>query len=789
MPAPEQFGAKSEQPMHASASLDQWTGARMPVQQFLPLAIRVASELAALHARGAIHQDIRPSSILFDAATGELALVDPPVAGGRAPMLSEGSPPYISPEQTGQMNRPIDSRSDLYSLGVVFYQLLAGRLPFEAEDAVGWLHCHVARQPRPLDQVRPSLPRPLIDIVCKLLAKLPDHRYQSALGLRCDLERCRRAWSEHGAVPAFLLGEYDVSEEFRIPHQLYGRDAESAVLREAFERAAASGAPELILVSGYAGIGKSAVVRELLRTVVKLRGRLIAGKFEQYKRDIPYFTISQALRELALDVLAEGELGIARWRQRFMQALGPHGKLIVDLVPQLGLIVGPQPPVPELSLTESEIRIRRVFGRLFAACATTEHPLAMFIDDMQWADTASLQLIANLLTDGDTRHLLLIGACRDNEVAPDHPTVRALEAARRGGARIRDLVLEPLSGDDLGRLVADTVHASLAEAAPLASLVRDKTGGNPFFAIQFLTALHHKRAIWFDREARRWRWDAARIRAEGYTDNIAELMRGRLYALPSETQAALQRAACIGGTVDDATLAIACEGELATALRPAIEQHLLFESVQGDRCIYRFPHDRVHEAAYALAPEAERARLHLEIGRRMLASTPPEELAGKVFEIVSKFDHGLAVIESGQERERLAELHLLAGMRAQSSTAYASALRYFTMGAALLDAQPEACRPELAFALELHRAECELLTGAFDAAEQRLTELARRAAGVVDLAAVTAARIALYTTRDRAALAVEVMLEYLRRVGIDWPAHPTDDDVLREHDRIWQQLG
>src|SRR3954471_14411094 len=449
----------------------------MPVPAFLTLALRATGELAALHARGAIHEDIRPSTILFDPATAELVLVSAPLAGWRA-ALSEGALPYISPEQTGQMNRPIDSRSDLYSLGIVFYQLLTGRLPFEADDPVGWVHCHVARQPRPFEQVRPSLPRPLNDIVGKLLAKLPDHRYQSALGLRHDLERCVREWNEHGALTAFPLGERDVSEEFRIPQRLYGRDAECAALREAFERAAESGTPELILVSGYAGIGKSSLVRELLRTVVKRRGRLIAGKFEQYKRDIPYFTITQALRELALDVLAGGELGIARWRQRFAQALGPHGKLVVDLVPQLGLIVGPQPPVPELSLTESETRLRRVFGRLFAACAAPDHPLAMFIDDMQWADTASLQLIANLLSDGEPRHLLTIGAYRDNEVDPAHPTRRMLEAARRSGARIRDLVLEPLSEPDLGQLVADTVHTSPGEAAPLASLVRDKTGGN-----------------------------------------------------------------------------------------------------------------------------------------------------------------------------------------------------------------------------------------------------------------------------------------------------------------------
>src|SRR5512140_2450461 len=430
--------------MRASASLEQLIGAPLAVPAFLPLAVRVAEGLAALHGQGAIHEDIRPSSILFDAATGELALVSSARAGQRL-TLSEGSLPYIAPEQTGQMNRPIDSRSDLYSLGVVFYQLLAGRLPFEAEDAVGWVHCHVARQPRPFDQVRPSLPRPLVDIVGKLLAKLPYHRYQSALGLHHDLARCLREWNERGVLAAFPLGERDVSDEFRIPQKLYGRDAEAAVLREAFERTSESGASELVVLSGYAGIGKSAVVRELLPVVAGRRGRLIVGKFEQYKRDIPYFTISQALRELSLDILAEGELGMASWRQRIAQALGPHGKLVVDLVPQLGLILGAQPPVPELPLTESEARLSRVFGRLFAACAAPEHPLAMFIDDMQWADTASLSLIASLLTDGDTRHLLIIGAYRDNEVDASHPLMRVLDAAQKQGARIREVVLAPLS--------------------------------------------------------------------------------------------------------------------------------------------------------------------------------------------------------------------------------------------------------------------------------------------------------------------------------------------------------
>jgi len=775
--------------VRAGASLEQRIGAPLPIEELLPLAIRLAGELAELHGRGAIHGDVRPATIRFDAATGEVRLGAGAGAGRSATAFAAGSLPYISPEQTGHMNRPLDSRSDLYSLGVVLYQLLAGRLPFEAEDAVGWVHGHVARQPRPLEQVRPSAPRPLADIIARLLAKLPDDRYQSASGLHHDLSRCLREWSAGRAIAAFPLGERDVSEELRIPQRLYGRDAEAAVMREAFERAAESGAPELVLLSGYSGVGKSTVVRELLRPIVRRRGRFIGGKFEQYKRDIPYFTISQALRALALDLLAEGEPALGGWRRQLAQALGPYAKLIVDLVPQLGLLVGPAPAVPELPLTEAEARLRLVFGRLFAACASAEHPLVMFIDDMQWADGGSLRLVADLMADGEPRHLLIVGAYRDAEVDPSHPLWRALEPVRRRGARISDLVLGPLPEADIGQLVADTVHATPAEAAPLAALVREKTGGNPFFAIQFLTALYHKRSIWFDREAGRWRWDAARIRDEGYTDNVAELMRDRLYALPEATQAALQLAACIGGTVDAATLAIASERDLAPALHPAIEQHLVLELASGDRRTYRFAHDRVHEAAYALSPAPERARVHLEIGRRLLASTPPEALAPRVFEIVNQLERGAALLETREERERLAELDLAAGARALASTAFASALRYFAAGAALLDGESRARRPELAFTLELRRAECELLTGALDAARQRLDGLVDRAATIVDLAGVTSAQIMLHALYDHSEPAALAMLGFARRAGIAWSAHPTDDEVQREYDQIWQALG
>ncbi len=611
------------------------------------------------------------------------------------------------------MNRPIDSRSDLYSLGVVLYQLLAGRLPFEAEDAVGWVHGHVARQPRPLEQLRPSAPRPLADLIARLLAKLPDDRYQSASGLRHDLERCLREWSEGGAIAAFPLGERDVSEELRIPQRLYGRDAEAAVMREAFERVAVSGYPGAgppvgVLRHRQVGGGPRAASPDRAAARSVHRGQ---GRAAQARHPVPP---PSARRSGALAHRAPGRERAGDRNgggRRLAQALGPYGKLIVDLVPQLGLIVGPTPAVPELPLTEAEARLRLVFGRLFAACAAAEHPLTMFIDDLQVGRQRQPGgSLASLLADGEARHLLdrrrlprQRGRCRRTRM------VRALEPVRRRGARVsRARARRRCAEANLGRLVADTVHAAPAEAAPLARpgpredrrqpVLRDPV---PDRALPQAT-----RSGSIARRAG-WRWDTARVRAEGYTDNLAELMRGRLYALPEETQA---RAPAGGVPRRHHRCGRAWRARASATsrplLRPAVEQHLLLEIVHADRRTYRFPHDRVHEAAYALLPEPERARVHLELGRRLLASTPPEELVERVFEIVNQLDRGAALIEARQERERLAELHLAAGTRAQASTAYASALRYFTAGAALLEAaSPGRAARSSAFGLALRRAE------------------------------------------------------------------------------------
>ena len=774
-------------------SLDRLDGELLGIDAFLQLAVRVTRAVAAIHERGLIHKDLKPENILFNHETGEVKLRDFCLASriareqttARPARLIEGSLPYVSPEQTGRMNRSIDSRSDLYSLGVTCYQLITGRLPFEASDAIGWVHCHVARKPVPPDLLRPSIPRAVSDIVLKLLAKVPDERYQSASGLAHDLERCLQQWRASGQIARFTLGAGDVSDRFLIPQRLYGRTAERAALQDAFERVVATGSPELVLVSGSSGIGKSSVVQELHRPIAAMRGVFVSGKFEQYKRDIPYFTLIQAFREVMLDICAESTDSIATWRERIQATVGSNGQLVVDLIPQVKLVIGEQPAVPELSLADAENRLRRVLREFVGAFATEEHPLAVFLDDLQWADPASLKLLVDLIADPSTRHLLLIGAYRDSEVGPAHPLTHALDGAREQGALIRAVVLRPLSAAHVTELVADTVGCSPLEAEPLAGLVGEKTGGNPFFVIQFLTALHRQGLIFFEREARRWRWDLARIRAQRYTDNVVDLMVSKLRDLPGDTQAVLKMAACLGAGMDARTLEIVVGHDPGTALRVALDEDLLLQLEDT----YQFPHDRVQEAAYALIPERDRAAMHLCIGRRLLDRLPAPELEERVFDVANQLNQGHALITSRDERERTAELNLMAGGHAQRSTAYASALRYFAAGAGLLEDDSWSRRYALTFAIALHRAQCEFLTGEREAAERRLTDLTARAAGVTDAAAVACLQVDMYTTFGQPHLAVEASLAYLRRVGVDWSAHPSIAEVNEEFARMWEILG
>ena len=699
-----------------------------------------------------------------------------------------GTLAYMSPEQTGRMNRSIDSRSDLYSLGVTFYQMLTGALPFTASDPMEWVHCHVARRPAPPGERVANIPAAISKIVMKLLAKAAEDRYQSAAGLERDLRRCLAAWERQRRIDDFPLGEHDTPDRLLIPEKLYGRAREVETLLASFDRIIKSGVPELVLVTGYSGIGKSAVVNELHKALVPPRGLFASGKFDQYKRDIPYSTLVQAFQSLVRPLLSKSDIELATWRGAFLEALEPNARLMVDLVPELKLIIGGQPPAPAFEPQHAQNRFQLVLRRFIGVFARPEHPLALFLDDLQWLDAATLDLLEDLLTRSDLRHLMLIGAYRDNEVDVTHPLTRKLDAIRRAGAQAPEIRLAPLARDDLRQLIADALRCEPPGAAPLAQLVHEKTAGNPFFVIQFLHTLAEEGLLAFDHDAARWRWDLERIHAKSYTDNVVDLMVGKLTRLPTETQQALQQLACLGNVAAVTMLSIVLgtpEEQVHAAVWPAVRQELI-QRLEGS---YRFIHDRVQEAAYSLIPEARRAEVHLGIGRQLVVQTPPENREEAIFDIVNQLNHGARLMASRDEREQLAEFNLIAGKRAKASTAYASALTYLAAGAALLGEEPWERQRELTFALELERGESEFLTGALAEAEQRLASLSTRATNTVERATVACLRVELYTTLDQSTRAIAVGLDYLQHLGIDWSPHPTEEEARREYERVLVAAG
>src|SRR5258705_3178959 len=651
-----------------------------------------------------------------------------------------------------------------------------------------WVHCHIARQPVSPNERVGGVLGPLSAIVMKLLAKTGEERYQTAAGVEADLRRCLAVLELYGRIDRFPLGEHDGSDRLLIPEKLYGREREIEALVAGFERLVAQGSTELVLVSGYSGIGKSSVVHELHKVLVAPRGLFVSGKFDQYKRDIPYATLGQAFQSLVRSLLTQSEEELGRWQASLSEALGPNGQLMVNLVPELELVIGKQPPVADLPLQDAQNRFQMVFRRFLGVFARKEHPLALFLDDLQWLDAATLDLLEHLVTHTEVRHLLLVGAYRDNEVSPSHPLLRTLDPIRKAGALVQEIALTPLAHEHLGQLIADTLRCEPESVAPLAQLVHQKTDGNPFFAIQFISALAEEGLLTFDHDAARWSGDLDRIHAKGYTDNVVDLMVGKLTRLPIQTQAALQYLACLGNIAGTTMLSIVLQSsqeQVDAALWPAVRLGLVERPAQA----YKFAHDRMQEAAYSLLSDELRGEFHLLIGRLLLAQTLPEQREELIFEIVNQLNRAAALISSPDEREQLAELNLIAGRRAKASTAYASALTYLVAGAALLPEDSWERRHDLTFALELNRAECEFLTGELAAAKERLTMLSSRAAKTVDQSTVACLRVDLYTTLDQSDGAVAVCLAYLRHLGVEWSPHPTDEEVRREYERIWSQLG
>ncbi|MGC2369706.1 MAG: AAA family ATPase [Candidatus Sulfotelmatobacter sp.] len=767
----------------------------LDLSHVLHIAVGLAAALGQVHRRGFIHKDIKPANVLVDDA-GKVWLTGFGIASRlpherQSPVVPieiiAGTLAYMAPEQTGRMNRSIDTRSDLYSLGVTFYQMLTGELPFDAADPLEWVHCHIARQPiAPADRV--AVPEPLSAITMKLLAKNAEERYQTASGVEADLRQCLEEWQSHGRIDPFPLGAHDSSDRLLIPEKLYGREREVDALLAAFDRVATHGTRELVLVSGYSGVGKSSVVNELHKALVSQRGLFASGKFDQYKRDIPYATLAEAFQSLVRQILVRSEADVGQWRQDLQEALGPNGQLIVNLIPEVEFIIGKQPAVPDLPPRDAQNRFRLVFQRFLGAFTRKEHPLALFLDDLQWMDAASLELFEHLITHSELRYLLVVGAYRDNEVGASHSLMGTLEEIRKTRARVEEIVLPTLGPDDVGALVSDALHCTPEQAHSLTQLVHEKTAGNPFFVIHFLDALAEEGLLRHDPDAGAWVWDLARIRAHGYTDNVVDLMIEKVKRLSGSAQTALQQLACLGNVFEFASLSLLfgeSEEAIHASLLEAVRAGLILR-MEGS---YAFLHDRIQEAAYALIPEAERAGAHLRLGRVLLATMSEDRLDEHLFDVANQLNRGAGLLQDPKEKAEVATFNLRTGRRAKASAAYASARTYFASGIALLDGCDWRSQHELKFSLSLEFAECELLCGSLEKAAQLIVELLQRAASDIEFADASCLKINLHVLTGEHQLAIDSALGCLRLLGIDLPPHPTFEQVQAECETVSQTLN
>ena len=777
----------------------------MAPEPFLRLAIELAQALEQVHARGVIHKNINPGSVLVLRDRGTVKLTNFSIASQLpresqtvdSPAQIEGALPYVSPEQTGRMNRAIDHRSDFYSLGITLFELLVGRVPFTATEPMELVHCHLAREPARAHELRPGVPEMLSEILMRLLAKTAEDRYQSAAGLRLDLQDCLEQWRSGGSIPRFPLGQVDVSDRLQLPQKLYGRQAQVESLLAAFERAA-RGATELVAVTGPAGVGKSALANEIQQPIARQGGYFVSGKFDQLERGLPYGSLIQAFQQLIRRILTEGEASLGVWKSRLQEALGPIAQVVIDVIPEVALIVGAQPPAPPLDPEESRNRLREVFQSFIRAFAQPRHPLVVFLDDLQWADAASLGLIEYLASGQGGGHLLLIGAYRDGEVDGAHPLARALERLQKGGTPVTAIPLTPLSRDDLDRWLADALRCYPGITRPLSSLIHAKTNGNPLFALELVRSLHQDGLLAFDRGL--WRWDLEKIEAVQVADDAIDLLVGKVQKLPEETQAVLKLASCIGSRFDSRTLATVSgrtSKETARALWEAVREGLILPldpsyalELEDAAVPFEFLHNRVQQAAHSLVPEAERKQLHLTIGRLLRGGRPGDQLGDQLFEICNHLNAGAELVKDEAERRALAELDLLAGRKAKASAAYETALTYLSAGAELLGEAGWQAQHALAFALHLEQARCEYLTTRFAEADHRCERLLAQARTDQDRVAVHTTRLLQLLHTRQYERAVDAGVVALGLLGIQLSANPGRRELLTEMAQVrWKLRG
>jgi diguanylate cyclase (GGDEF)-like protein/PAS domain S-box-containing protein len=697
--------------------------------------------------------------------------------------------PYLAPEQSGRINQRLDARSDCYSLGVIFYQLLTGALPFEANDALEWVHAHLARTPQPPSTRNIGVPAPLSDIVMKMLEKSPEHRYQGIAGLHADLAQCWQLWVSTSTITPFAIGRHDVVGGLGTLHRLYGRDHDLAAMSAAYRGVAGQRTSALLLVSGPAGVGKSAVVGELEKSVGADGGAFIAGKFDQYKGQTPYATLCGALSQLIQVLLSGDEATLRDYRGRLDAALAGNGALLRDLIPHARLLLGEHPPPLALPPKEAQ---RRFFTTLRNFITTfSERPLVIFLDDLQWTDQDTLSFLHFLLVETATPNLLVIGSYRDNEISAAHPLAEALARFRASALAETEIRLAPLSKDHFAEMLADVLGIGTEHALPLAALVHRKTAGIPLFAHHFLGRLEHEGHLRRDPATSSWQWDIDAINAQAYSDNVIDLMLDAIKVqLPQEALDLLQYAACIGYQVDLTMLARSAGPMTENAARTLLREALAAGFIDLiDRHSIRFAHDRIRQAVYATIPRARRAAIHLGIARLLLAMQAHGAIDGRVFDIADQFNLGSPDVIDDQERRQLMEINLRAGMRAKAAGAHASAVHYLGQGLRHFHPGDFDTGYSTAYWLYFEKASCCYLLDQAEEAGELLTRLLGHTKDATDRARALHLKIELMMAKVNYAEAFAALDECLRLFGIVLPADVSAQDAMAEEARFWEALG
>ena len=774
-------------------SLDRYIADKhLPFEDCLNIGIHVAGIINDIHKQNIIHTNIHPANILINPETDQVKLID----FGTSEVLSRKHPvitnvdlkwihmAYASPELTGRMNRSVDYRTDFYSFGITLYELLCGKPPFYSDDILELIHFQIAKQPKRLYEVNPDIPRLVSDIVMKLLSKTAENRYQSATGIQSDLKECLVRYRSTKTIIPFEIAQNDVRNIFTLPQKLYGREIEVNELLGAFERISDSDTTikktsEMIMVAGYSGIGKTSLVNEMQSSIIRKNGYFISGKFDQLKRNIPYSAVANAFSDLMRQVLTESEANLTLWRKRLLQALGNNGQVIIDVIPELELVVGTQPPVAELSPAEAQNRFNIWFKKFINVFASPANPLVIFMDDLQWADAASLQLIHVMMT-AQEHSLLFIGAYRDNEVSGAHPLMLTLDEIRKSGVMINQLTLSHLELNHINQLISDTLNYLQERTSHLSELVLAKTNGNPFFINEFLKSLYGDNLLAFDQQNGVWQWDLEQIQAQGITDNVVELMADKIQKLDDKTQKVLRMASCIGNQFDLETLSIVNETrstQTLRALESAISVGLIVQldktklpisSIHSGKgkVIFKFSHDRIQQAAYSLIPENEKKGLHWRIGKLLMDHIPKEQHEQRIFDIVNQLNFGVDHVLNQEEKMHLASLNLIASKRAKASAAYEPAYRYLSTGIQLMDKNCWLTHYELSLSLYVEGAEAAFLIAKFKEMDHLIDVVITHATGVLDQVKVYETRIQAYMAQNHPMKGIKTAYEILRLLGV-----------------------